>query len=274
MCFWIPLVILAAFFNALWVALSKRALVSIPADLFTVLFRAVTALFLLPLFIYRFQSPDNLVFWLSVALAGIFEGASIILQSIGVRRDYYATFSLANISPLFTLLLAPQLLNEKISPLLVLGIIIICAGVVVFFSLNWRFSVFGLTAALCSSLMNISSKVAIELTDPYYFSFLAFTIGLIFIIPFSPGVRKIREVRFNFSLIKLILLISIFSFLATIIYNIAIDYGPITRVSSLVRVNILFGFIISFGFLGERSHLKRRILGGILITVGSILVTQ
>ncbi len=271
---WIPLVLLAALFNALWVALSKSLLRSIPSDLFTILFRAMTALFLFPLFIYRFQVPANKVFWLAVALAGVFESAAIIVQSIGVRKDYYATFSLANISPLFTLILAPHILHEKITFVLVMGVVFICAGVMVFFSMNWRFSLFGLSAALFSSLMNISSKVAIEITDPYFFSFLAFLIGLAVIVPFSPGMRRIKQIRFDRSMLKILALIAFVSFLATIFYNIAIDYGPITRVSSLVRINILFGFILSYRFLGERSRLRHRIPGGLCIIIGSILVTQ
>ncbi len=148
---WILLVLGAAFFNALWVALSKVALKLLPADLFTILFRSLTAVLLFPLFIYRLQVPSTLYFWLAVALAGFFESMSIILQSVGVRRDYYATFSIANISPFFTLLLAPHILQERVSVVLITGVIFICAGVIVFFRLSWHFSLFGLAAAVCSS---------------------------------------------------------------------------------------------------------------------------
>ena len=80
---WISLTILAAFFNALWTALSKKQLGKVTPYYFTLIFRSLTALFLLPIFLYDFKLSTNPIFWFAILGAGVLEMIGIYAQAIG-----------------------------------------------------------------------------------------------------------------------------------------------------------------------------------------------
>jgi len=125
--------LLAALFNAAWTAISKSALRDLPADRFTPLMRAGAALLLFPFFAWRFDTGFGAAFWFWLALAGLLETLAISVQSLGVRTDYYATFSLVNTAPFFALLIAPGMLGERLGAPLVRGVLLIVAGAILFF---------------------------------------------------------------------------------------------------------------------------------------------
>lgn len=270
---WILLTISAAFFNALWTALSKRQLGKISPYQFTLIFRTLTTLFLLPVFLYDFKISSNPIFWLAILGAGALEMIGIHVQAVGIKKDFYSTYSLANASPFFTLIIAPYLLPEKINLILVFGALFMVSGGIIFYQMNRRFSVYGIIRAVCVALAGILAKIAIEYSSGLTYPFITFSIGICLMILTSP----FRQEPINWSLFKpftkTLLPLAIISAAATLFYYIAIQFAPITRVNPLIRVNLLFGFLLSYFMLKERDHLKRKLLAGILILIGTIFIS-
>lgn len=270
---WIILTVLAAFFNALWTALSKRQLGELSPYQFTLMFRAITALLLLPPFLSDFKVSTNPVFWLAILGAGALEVIGIHSQASGIKKDFYSTYSLSNTAPLFTLLIAPLLLPERITFILFLGASSMVIGGIIFYQLYPHVSIHGIIRAVTAALGGILAKIAIGYSSGLSYPFITFTIGIWFMVLVSP----LREEPIDWNLFrpftKRLLPLAIYSALATLLYYLAVELAPITKVNPLVRTNLLFGFILSYYLLKEREYLKRKIFASILIVLGAVLVS-
>lgn len=269
---WIFYIILAAFFNALWTALSKRELGFISPYRFTVVFRSLTALFLLPLFLYDFKISTSPIFWAAILCAGILEMIGIHSQAIGVKKDFYSTYGISNISPLLTLIIAPVILPENINLILILGVIFTVLGAFIFYQINPKFSVFGLIRALTMVLSTILAKIAIGYSSGLTYPFISFAIGVWIMVIASPFVKEHIDWSFLGRHISRIIPLAFFSAIATSLYYISLQSAPIIRVNTLVRTNIIFGFIFSYFILKEQSHIKRKIFASIFVFIGTILI--
>ena len=96
---WLAMAVLAGFFNAFWTALSKKILEHRSAREFTLVFRTLTCLFLLPFALWQWTWPLPMKWWLLTGLAGILEGVRIWFLTLGVKKDYYSTYAFYNFSP-------------------------------------------------------------------------------------------------------------------------------------------------------------------------------
>jgi len=271
---WILFTIFAAFFNSLWTAMSKHHLGRMSAYQFTLLFRSLTALMLLPPFLIDFRLSSSPVFWYLVIAAGGLEVLGIYSQSLGVKKDFYSTFSLANTAPLFTLFIAPFILPEKITVTLIFGAILMVAGGFIFYKIGGEISFHGIFRAVNAALGGILAKIAIGYSSGYTYPFITFIIGIWMMILISPFRKEPIRWHIYRPSIKRLLPLSLFSAIATLLYYMAVQIAPITKVNPLVRVNLVFGFLLSYFLLRERTHVKRKILASFLILLGSILVSM
>lgn len=270
---WIILTILAAFFNALWTALSKHQLGELSPYQFTLMFRAITALLLLPPFLLDFKISTSPVFWLAILAAGALEVIGIHSQASGIKKDFYSTYSLSNTAPLFTLLIAPALLPEKINLLLFIGAISMVIGGIIFYQINPHISIHGIIRAVTAALGGVLAKIAIGYSSGLSYPFITFTIGIWLMVLINP----LREEPMDWNLFRpftrKLLPLAIYSALATLFYYLAVEMAPITKVNPLVRINLLFGFILSYYLLREQEHLKRKVFASILIAAGAVLIS-
>ncbi len=269
---WIIFSILAAFFNSFWTALSKRQLGELSPYHFTLLFRTITTFILLPVFLIDFKISNNPIFWLAVIGAGTLEVVGIYFQSRGIQKDFYSTYSLSNTTPIFTLLFAPFFVSEKISFILFLGVLLMVIGGMIEYHINPRTSIYGIIRAASAAINGILAKIAIQYSSGWSYPFITFTIGILIMVLVSP----LREEKIDWNLFKpftkKLLPLSLYSAIATILYYIAVESAPITKVNPLIRINVLFGFVLSYYLLKENEHIGRKIIAGILIILGSIFI--
>ena len=261
----------AGFFNALWTALSKKLLQRLSAREFTLVFRALTALFLLPPALFQWTWPQSLKWWGLTLAAGFFEGFRTWMLARGIQKDYYTTYAFYNLTPFFTVLAAPLLLHENEGGFLVLGGTLIALGAFVFHRLG-KWSWTGLGGAVFSTAGVICNKLALAEAPPLYFAFWSFGIGALVLIPLEAmGGSKLRLDVLGKEW-KGVLTPAFWSFLASVLFYVALAHAPASKINPLVRANLLFGFIFSHYLLHEREGWKGKALGGILILAGLILV--
>ncbi|MFQ5810355.1 MAG: EamA family transporter [Armatimonadota bacterium] len=266
------MVCVSALCNALWTALSQRRVREISAISFAIAFRAWTALLLLPFFIYGFDVPREPLFWAALIGSGVREGAQVVLLSAGVRRDYYAAYSMYNTAPLFIILFAPRLLHESIGPWLVVGAVLIVGGGLTFYRVG-GFSTHGLLCAVLSAIGAILNKMALWHSTWLFFPFLQVVIAVAVLLPWGLRGRRREDLRATCRRPGTLLLMALLSSLAAIAYYSALQVTPATRVAPLWRINLLFAFLISYFILRERDDWQYRLVGGGLILVGCVLVS-
>ncbi|HUO57667.1 MAG TPA: DMT family transporter [bacterium] len=268
---WLALAVGGGFFNALWTALSKKVLANQTPREFTLAFRAMTCLFLLPFAAFQWVWPLPTRWWLLALAAGVLEGLRIYLLTIGVTQDYYSTYAFFNLTAFFTVLLAPLFLPESQSLWLVLGGLCMAAGAFVFHRLG-RWSWPGLTGALASTLWAIASKDALRDSPPLFFAFWCFGISAFILFPLDYLGGKPLRWKILGKHWKETAWVSFWSLWATVLSYLALAHAPASKVNPLIRSNLLFGFFFSYYLLGEKKGWRLKALGGGLIVAGLVLV--
>lgn len=270
---WLVMAVVAGFFNAFWSALSKKLLEHLSAREFTMVFRIQTCLLLLPFALFQWSWMTSWKWWAFTVASGIFEGGRIWLLTTGVKKDYYSTYAFYNLTPFFTVLTAPILLSEPQPPTLLLGGALIALGAFVFHKLG-RWSWPGLIGALFSTIAAVLSKKALVDAPPLFFTFWSFLVGAFMLIPLEhlEPQRHKGSRRMNWEDWKKIFPVAFLSFVASLLFYVALKYAPVSKINPLVRANLLFGFLFSYYLLKEKKGWKSKVLGGGLIFAGLILV--
>ncbi len=268
---WLGMAVVAGFFNALWTALSKKILHRVSPREFTLVFRLLTALMLLPLALFQWTWPLSLKWWGLTLLAGFFEGLRTWMLVRGVQKDYYTTYAFYNLTPFFTVLAAPIILGEAQSGSLVAGGILIAMGAFIFHRMGgWSWG--GLWGAVFSTAGVIVNKMALADSPPMFFAFWSFGIGALFLVPLESLANSRLRPKIMVKEWKKILAPAFWSFLASVLFYVALSHSPASKINPLVRANLLFGFFFSYFLLKERTGWKQKALGGGLILTGLFLV--
>ena len=269
---WIYLVLSGSFFNALWTSLTKRKNKNLSPIHFTILFRSLCVIFLSPIFIIKLNmSYITFNFLIFAIIYSIIEGLRTVFIVKGAEEDYYSTYAFVNTSPIFTLLFTPFLLIEKINLILVFGTVMIIVGGILFYKIG-RFSKWGIIVAILSGLGSVIAKLGVSSSNGIVFSVISFALlSLIFSIYEIINGNRVILIK-NIKNMKTVLLPAFFSSIATALYFISLESGPITKVSPLMRMNLIFGFIFSIILLKEVKDWKTKLLGGLSILVGGVLV--
>src|ERR1700690_4458322 len=99
--FWAWLTLTSGVLNALWSSQIKSRVQKEGALTFTISMRWGVALSLLPFALYAFK-PLSLQWWIYSTLSGTLECGSLWALTKGARKDFYSTYALSNITPLFS----------------------------------------------------------------------------------------------------------------------------------------------------------------------------
>ncbi|BDU50255.1 EamA family transporter [Haliovirga abyssi] len=269
---WIYLVIGGSFFNALWTSLTKKKSVDLSPIQFTIIFRSLCVLFLFPIFIIKFNMSYITVNFLFFAIIySIIEGVRTLFIVKGAEEDYYSTYAFVNTSPIFTLIFTPFLLIEKINLILVFGTVMIIVGGILFYKIG-KFSKWGIIVAILSGIGSVIAKVGVDNSNGIFFSVISFIfLSLLFStyeIITKSEITLISKIKSS----RTVLLPAFFSSIATGLYFISLEYGAVTKISPLMRMNLIFGFVFSIIILKEIQNWKTKFLGGLFILAGGVLV--
>jgi drug/metabolite transporter (DMT)-like permease len=271
---WVVLCAAAAFCDALWTALSKSILQQIPPVRMLLLLRLVRcAIFLIPFLLIR-GVPATASFWLLIAAVGALQAGRWVLILHGVKRDYFATYAMYNTAPLFTLLVAPAILPERFGAVVWVGVLAIIAGGILFYHAS-RVSVYGLAGAVMTAMLNTLSKHIVNQVSPLVYLFLLAAstatfmgIASVFMDRGRPaGVRWWEELR-------RVAPLALISGAAGVFFFHALWLDTATRATAVVRTNLIFGFLLSYLVLKERSDWQYKLAGTALILAGTVAVAR
>ena len=258
----------------MWTSLSKPVVQRIPPLRMMMLFRLMqVAVFLIPMLILR-ELPAAPIFWLTIAVIGILHAARWVIILHGVKRDYFSSYGMYNTAPLFTIVLAPAMLPERFGPAVWLGAFFIIAGGMLFYRTS-RLSLYGLAGAVLTALINILSKRALGYVSPIAFLFfMQGSAALVLVIAYLLiGRREAIPPRWGEELRRIAPLALIASF-AGICFMEALALDTATRVTAIVRTNLLFGLIFSYVLLREKADWQWKLAGTALILAGTVAVAM
>ena len=279
----VVLILVSAFFHALWNLLAKRAH---GGAAFTWLFSALT----IPLW-----APIVIVYVLLWKPQLAWPGVIFILGSAALHVSYFLTlqrgyragdlsvvYPLARgTGPLLTLIGAVLLLGERPTPLAVIGALLIIAGV--FFIAGGEQMLrsrqigagvgYGLLTGLLIAGYTLWDKTAVStlLVAPLLLEYGS-SIGRTLILT-PTAWRRRREVSYEWRTHRWEAIgIAILSSLAYILVLTALITAPVSYVAPLREVSILFGAVLGAWLLKE-GHTRRRSLAAGMMVIGIVLLT-
>ena len=266
---WAWLTITSGVLNALWSSQIKSRVQKEGALTFAASMRWGVGLSLLP-FALAAWKPLSLRWWGYSALSGTLECLSLWALTRGARKDYYSTYALSNVVPFFSAFWAAFFLKETISPALALGVLLVVGGTLwLYYRGYWSW--WGLGAAFIGSFSGLFSKLALPESGFLLHSCFAVLMGAMVLTAggLKGGSTSLRSIAKNVWINRYLI---IFSAVSTVVFYWALEIAPLSRVSPLVRVNLVVGFLLSYFLLGERQGWKSRGFGAGLLLLGLVLV--
>jgi uncharacterized membrane protein len=189
----------------------------------------------------------------------------------GAKKDYYSSYALSNLTPLFVFFMGYQFLGEKVDLALACGVGLVVVGALwLYYRGHWSW--WGLSSALIGGLSSFSSKWVIGQADPISHACVSFFVGAVFCAVLSAGDRskgQMRRISLNIWNHRYL---AMGSALATYCFYLALFLAPLSRMSPLIRINMVVAFLLSVFHLKERRDWQGRGLGALFILAGILLV--
>jgi len=269
---WIILTLACAFTQALWMALSKLRLQTLSPVQFMLFLRLPIIVVLGGIFMGSDAQPVTLQFWLVVVVGAVLECVRVVSFAYGSSRDYYAAYSLLNMSPIVVLLLAPRMVGDKVTLVVVAGVMCVVIGGLVFYRAG-RFSLAGLISLISQGTVTTLFKMGLKLSSPAYFMFVFYGLSVAILLVFgcvrSGFGRTVLPYR---EAAKRMLPLSALNLVSILTFSFGLNLAQTTHFAILFRTSLIFGFILSLLLLKEYAGWKRKLAGGLFILVGSALI--
>ena len=269
---WIILTLTCALSQALWMALSKRRLQTLTPVQFMLFLRVPIVVVFVPAFLLCPRPTVTGKFWLVAVLTAVTECVRLVSFGYGTRRDYYATYSLLNMSPLFVLLLAPSMVGERITPTVVAGVTCVVPGGFLFYHAG-RFQLAGLIAAASQGVTTTLCKLGLSLSSPIYFIFVLYGLSTAMLWAIEGTQSGFGPTaRLYVASTKRTLPLSLLNLVAILSFMFGLNLAPATHFAVVFRTSLVFGFVLSLVMLKEYTAWKWKLAGGTFILIGSALI--
>jgi drug/metabolite transporter (DMT)-like permease len=271
----LALILLSAVTHAVVNVLTKRAQDKYAMRLLLGVFSSVIvapALFFVPL-------PHGLAVWCLLATAMVHAVYELLLVRSYESADFSAVYPVARgTGPLFTALGAMALLHEHPPLLGLLGIAMVCGGVIAI-GISHRASAGarqGLAFALgtgltigCYTLIDATGVRAVG--QPFTYVLWFFVAHGFCVLATAPGIRGravVIEARRQWRLGIVLAALGIASYGSAML---AYRFGATAQLAALRETSVLFGTALAMSFLGERMTARRWCAAG-AIALGAILL--
>ncbi len=184
---WVLYSLGSGIFNALWTSQIKGKVQEDRALSFTASIRWGVVALLSPIALLKW-SPVSSQWWACTVFSGILESLSIWALARGAQKDYYSSYALSNLTPIFVFFLGYQFLNEKVDMTLGVGVALVVVGALwLYYRGHWSW--WGFSASVIGAFSSLSSKWVIGQADPIQHACVSFLVGAIFCTALSMGSR-------------------------------------------------------------------------------------
>jgi drug/metabolite transporter (DMT)-like permease len=271
----LALILFSAVIHAVVNILTKRAENKYAMRLLIGVFSSVIvapALFFVPL-------PHGIAVWLLVATAFVHAIYELLLVKAYESAAFSAVYPVARgTGPLFTTIGAVFLLHEHPPAIVLLGIVMVCCGVVAI-GLSHRASagaMAGLSYALGTGL-SIGVYTLVDATgvrsvaQPLTYVLWFFVAHGLCVLVTAPGIRGravVIEAHRQWRLGILLGFLSIATYGSAML---AYRFGATAQLAALRETSVLFGTALAMNFLGEKMNLRRWLAAGAIAT-GAIML--
>jgi drug/metabolite transporter (DMT)-like permease len=233
--------------------------------------------------------PTGVWLWMGIIACGI-TGAFYYIFIGGAydRGDLSVVFPVTRgFGPIFILIFALILLNEKISYLGLMGILITVFGSYVIYLPSFRFFdlfipfkafksktfLLSMGAGACTATYSLINKKNLEVMEPFTLLYLIFGFMTLFLL-ISILLRNVRhhvnlELKHNW---KNLFLFGFFNFISSVLVLYALRISKVSYLGAARNISVVFGVILGCFFLHE-GYGRIRFFASLLIFAGILLLS-
>jgi drug/metabolite transporter (DMT)-like permease len=281
----LSIVIAAAFLHACWNLLAKKSRNKIA---FIWCFLTISIIFYIPLiFLFWPENSISLNGWLCVATTGVLHALYFwLLGGAYERADLSVVYPLSRGSgPLFVPLLAFVFIQERISLIGGVGIMLVVSGIYIIHLESFHFhaflkplgalkssgSLWALGTGGTIAAYSIVDKVGVGLVPPPVYIYLMLLITWALLSPYlfvSGRINLLVEWKLNTWTILLVGILVLGTYLM-ILFSFRI--AKVSYVVAVREFSIVFSVLLGYFYLGEK-HLFQKISGSLAITAGVVCI--
>jgi drug/metabolite transporter (DMT)-like permease len=269
------LIALSAFFFGAMAVLARTLAGTVPAAEATTVRFAVGALAMALYFAARRQRPD-LRNWRLLALRGLLGGLAVLAYFYGIEKLGAASATILNyVAPAWAAVFAAVFLKERPSRLLVVGLVLACAGAVLVGAGTGQFFekdasvlpvVVAIFSGVCSGAAMTTVKAVREDTD-------AWTVFLVFCLAgagMSLPLALPHWVPLTGATLFTALAVGVVAIFGQLLFTIGMGFTSATAGSATTQLVPAFAVLLSAVFLHE--HLTPLSVAGAVLCVAGVLV--
>ena len=275
--------LLASVFSGLTSVFAKTGIKNIDSLLATFLRTIVISLFLFLIVIWKENLNDIFLLDTKTILFLILSGISNTLLWI----CYFKALDLGTVSKVtpvdktsivLTLILSSLFLNEKITSIKIISIVLILSGTFLTIkkeskdSKDNKWIIYAILTAVFTSTTTVLSKIGIESTNTTLITFLRTIVVLIILTTITLFKKKYKSIKDIEKRSWLFIILSgLSTSLSWLFYFKALALGEASVVFPIEKLSLVVSILISITFLKEKVN-KKHIIGIIIIVIGTSLL--
>lgn len=275
--------LLASVFSGLTSVFAKTGIKNIDSLLATFLRTIVISLFLFLIAIWKENLNDIFLLDTKTILFLILSGISNTLLWI----CYFKALDLGTVSKVtpidktsvvLTLILSSIFLNEKITSIKIISIVLILSGTFLTIkkeskdSKDNKWIIYAILTAVFTSTTTVLSKIGIESTNTTLITFLRTIVVLIILTTITLFKKKYKSIKDIEKRSWLFIILSgLSTSLSWLFYFKALALGEASVVFPIEKLSLVVSILISITFLKEKVN-KKQIIGIIIIVIGTSLL--
>jgi len=268
--------IITVIFNQSYKIVAKK---SINDGVLTVLIQSIsviTCIVLLPLFQYKF--PTDFKVYLLLFISIVFYTINDRLGTTARKGLESSTYIiLKQMSTVFMIVMGVLFFKEPLILKKIIGAtLIVLSNIIVFYKKeNFKFNKYLLYGVIANAFLALALFLDVNNSKQFNLSFyvlLTFLMPLILILLFE-GI-KINDIVKEYKISnKYILILTGITWSLMMITKLkSYELGSVSVVAPITSLTVIFNVIVSYFFLKEKSNILKKIIAGILIIIGIVLI--
>lgn len=247
---------------------------------YSVFFQLIVPLIILPISLFsNFVIPPLSVIWPQLILMTVLYGTASVLFYLSIKQTQISEVMVISATgPIWTTVTSVLFLGDKISYLRVLGVVFAVAGVAFVFYRKQRFMfhkghLYAFLSILFFGIGLTNDSFLLRYFDPTFYSFLYYFLpGLFIALIFPKKVLDIKAYIIKNSSLRLFIP-ALLAAAGSLLVNSSFQIGALASQAG-VMMQLIPIFTIALGaiFLNERENLFRKLIGGIVVVIGVLLI--
>lgn len=227
----------------------------------------------------KFILPHDSSMWFRYIISGVLWASATVASLKAMKTLHVGEATIIGTSStIVSIIFGITLFKEQLSLTSIIGILLIFLAIFIVFSEKLSFQsksgiLFAFMSAVFGGVAVINDVIILKTYEAFsYTTLMSLLPGFILLLAFPKHLVKQKKL-FTCKFLQTMVLLAIFYSVQAITYYVAIEHhAPISKLSPMIRSSIILTVILAALFLKERTHILKKLIAAVVVTLGTILV--